>query len=203
MELDRFNSITNRRVNYARAQIINKIYEDLNNNHKHKAILDKSSFKKKYLKKLLLCKLEELDEEVEEVKQVKELTCNDKWPMCLFDHTRKYSQPTFFIFKVSNPFEVKDNYFTKGDKAPIKDQKHETDNDIYESLLIERSPHYCTNKEFAERINYMLKQDKDVDNVLGKAYENVIVAEEKDYIDFMDEYVKTILACNLNNASKT
>lgn len=207
MELERFHAITNRRVERARMHIIAKVYEELNSNHKHKLLIDKSSFKMKYLKKLQLYDLEDLDED-EEVKQVKELACDAKWPVCMFDHTRKFCQPTFFVFKTKHSFEMQDNYFTKGNKALTANKKEEekTDNNklesVYDSLLVERSSHYCTNKEFADRINYVLKQDKDVEDIIQNACDNVMISDEKEYIGFMDKYVKETVSCNMQGAEK-
>eukprot|EP00826_Nyctotherus_ovalis_P038375 TRINITY_DN3592_c0_g1_i18.p1 TRINITY_DN3592_c0_g1~~TRINITY_DN3592_c0_g1_i18.p1 ORF type:complete len:105 (+),score=12.73 TRINITY_DN3592_c0_g1_i18:71-385(+) len=96
----------------------------------------------------------------------------------------------------------------RGNKALVTDKREEEKGDnnslesIYDSLLVERSSHYCTNKEFTDRINYVLKQDKDVGNIIENACDNVMISDEKEYIGFMDKYVKETVSCNIQRAEK-
>ena len=40
------------------------------------------------------------------------LTCDKKWPVCLFDFTYKNKVPEFFAFRVTpNSYSVRDDYF--------------------------------------------------------------------------------------------
>ena len=46
------------------------------------------------------------------------------------------------------------------------------------------------NKEFIEKMDYELKKDKDVLGKITKAIKDLVVSEERDYIGFMENYIK-------------
>lgn len=40
------------------------------------------------------------------------LTCDKKWPVCLFDFTYKNKVPDYFVFRVDkSTYELRENYF--------------------------------------------------------------------------------------------
>lgn len=123
MALKKFKKITNRYIEHQRNKLVYKILEELSKSNERKKILNKSSLKLQYLGKLSLYDLSQIDNTYSTMK-LKNLTCNEKWPVCMFDHTRKFRCPTYFSFCVSKEsYEIIDDYFTAKTNRKISTSK--------------------------------------------------------------------------------
>ena len=87
--------------------------------------------------------------------KMKLFSCNEKWPVCLFDFTIKSRCPNYFIFRVQEPLTsfIREDY-VKTAKTGIYVPK-EAD---HRSLLIERTSHVCSIEHFEQnfRIKFQL-----------------------------------------------
>ena len=116
----------------------------------------------------------------------REDSCNIKMPICIYDASLKYQYNDTVIYRQLDECNIIDDYF-KDDKKQIKKyfnlQKELNNNNLeYDSILIERKPHYCHdyNKDISDNID---NESKDSSKI-SDDYENDI----DDYIEKKKAY---------------
>ncbi len=152
------------------------------------------------------------------------LKCNIDWPLCLYDHTYKNRCISYFQYRVkATKDEFVDDYFEEmkigepgsepekpmagaGLVEETKEVKTVTGastsgpaNKIYNSLLIERNKHYCTNEEFVAKINKLLEQQGSLDEAFPSTLVELATADEVSLMFVMENYINHIMTFDLDN----
>ena len=88
--------------------------------------------------------------------------CNENWPICIYDANLKYEYNDSVTYRQLNDCNIIEDYFT--DDKYLNDKKYfNYNNDLnnnnlnYESILIDRKPHYC--KEYNKNIIFDVENE--------------------------------------------
>lgn len=208
MQLEKFKFVNNKYIEQQRS-----IYKKgMHNKLKKKNAIYKSTFenKSKYLHKLILYNSKSTNDVQNSKKNLDLLVCNPDWPVCLYDHCYKNRCISYFAFRCGSDIKIIDDYFEPDSfmftekrpraKSSIIDIKsfdsssprEEIKGKKYNSLLIERNPHYCKNKEFVKKIKKLLEDDKS-----EWAFEDSCILseinDEMSLINSMENYMNFIM----------
>ena len=171
MQLEKFKWINNKFINKQRSKHRDRIYFKVRGTDYKFKTPNKSENKNKYLGKLFLYK-EILNLGVKNA--IPE--CNINWPICIYDHNHQSRYISYLAFRCANEPKIIDDYFDitsfSFDKfhKDNKDLSSDLNNEFlipetlkqkaYNSLVIERNCHYCTNKDFVNKIKKLLEHDR-------------------------------------------
>ena len=119
--------------------------------------------------------------------------CNINWPICIYDANLKYQYNNTVIYRQLNNCDIIDDYFN--DEQNLKHKKYfnykeelnNNNNLNYESVLIERKPHYCNeyNKDTIFDI-----EDESKDNSSKVSSEDEFKNDNEDYLEKKRAYKK-------------
>jgi len=159
MQLTKFKFINNKYIKKERKTHRKWIYKHLN---QERISFEPSKNKLRYLNKLFLYKNESRSEKLE---------CNVLWPVCMYDHSYKSRCVSYFAFRCGSEPKILEDYFEVSNftadkyKSKSKEANEVPSSEVisqrnYNALLIERNPHYCTNKHFVLKIKKLLEEEK-------------------------------------------
>jgi hypothetical protein len=88
--------------------------------------------------------------------------CNENWPICIYDANLKYEYNDSVTYRQLNDCNIIEDYFS--DDKYLNDKKYfnynnnlNNSNLNYESILIDRKPHYC--KEYNKNIIFDIENE--------------------------------------------
>ena len=197
MSLKKFKFLTNSYVTKMRREKRREVRAQLSSEGKSESGPQKICPKYRYIGRLTLkpqamesSELLIMNEGVIGVDSV-QIKCNDKWPVCGFDHTFKNRCTGYFQYRLrSNEDEWIDDYF--GDRGP-KLAAEENSKSIDDTLLLERNMHYCLNKSFANKLNTVLGSRRQLDDAFPSDLIEVPSNESFSYNLLMWKYVEHVL----------
>eukprot|EP00826_Nyctotherus_ovalis_P060844 TRINITY_DN858_c0_g2_i2.p1 TRINITY_DN858_c0_g2~~TRINITY_DN858_c0_g2_i2.p1 ORF type:complete len:269 (-),score=66.13 TRINITY_DN858_c0_g2_i2:77-883(-) len=177
MQLEKFAFIDSKYIRWQRAKCRRWVYKKLKGQSNHFKIKAYPDNKWKYIQKLFLFNArlnnrEEMvfDKRTNTMSNTNLFKCNIKWPICLYDHSFKSRCASYFAFRCAEPIPIIPSYFGSTSVAQPADEflflnppsSSEIDLKMqkYDSLLIERNIHYCTNKDFVTKIRKLLEQER-------------------------------------------
>jgi len=218
MSLDKFKFLTNDFINDKRLKKRMETLKGLQEAElKKKNISRKSQAKYKYISRLMLynsmldnASVMTYKKEDEFLKGADLLKCDENWPLCLYDHTYKNRCISYFAFRARNE-EIIEDYFeemkfgsksVKVDIEKLKESGVKTQEQIYDSLMIERTKHYCTNKEFVEKMNKILELHGTIDSAFPSNLIEVPASDESCMLQVMENYVKHVLNLDFEEDEK-
>jgi len=220
MHLEKFSFVTKGFIRNRRKIHRKHVYEKLKNATRSTSKKEnKSKYVRKLL--LLNHKLHnheniKYDKKSESLENASLLQCDPRWPVCLYDHTFKNRCVSYFSFRIGSEYKIIDDYFaTQSFATNTPKTKARTDSALYyetmleqplneeskvekefsekqyNSLIVERNPHYCTNKEFVQKITKLLEDQKN-QWIFDDACITSDVNGEKSLLNAMENYMDYI-----------
>lgn len=215
MNLKKYKFCKNTWIKKCRVKKRQSIFDSLRNKDKKKASSHKRlASKYQYISRLMLYNSQlknastvSYDKCNNALQNAEMLSCNDKWPLCLYDHTYKNRCISYFSFRSLSPINVIENFFDNhNEKLLVSHEENKEkninqkgfDENIYNSLLAERNTHYCTNKEFVDKLNTLLEEGKNCEKAFPSFLVNPATSEEGDLMEVMENYVNHVMEMEVN-----
>ncbi len=214
MGLEKFKFLNNRYLHDRRLKERVDTLNRLQNTETRKKQVCKLQSKYKYVSRLLLYNSQlknaskiSYDKCDNVLSGAELLTCNPDWPLCLYDHTYKCRCISYFSFKSNGPCEFLDDYFDSekgrsGEKPKAGAESlpltavnlKKKDLKTYNSLVVERNRHYCTNAEFVTKVNKMLEEHGSTEAAFPTKLVEPSTADELSLFNVMENYVNHIMS---------
>ena len=218
MSLEKFKFLTNSYICDRRKKKHAQTLATLQKSSDRKKLSSrKMQAKGKYISRLMLYNSQlrhastiSYDKPNDTLKGAELLSCNESWPLCLYDHTYKNRCISYFAYREKSESNVfVDDYFeeikvtsrvsAKKDSSPSKEQlKIGWALKTYNSLLIERDRHYCTNKEFVAKINILLEQEGSIEGAFPSSFVELATPDEVSLVSVMENYINHVMNFNVD-----
>ena len=155
--------------------------EFLNLNRRNFMEIKKKMWEKDNIKKIENIKEKLLD---------REDLCNVNWPICIYDPSLKYQYNDSLIYRQLNDNNnIIEDYFKNDNNLgvkkyfSIKDNMNNNSNIYYETVLIERKPHFC--KNYNKNISNDLENESNSSKISS---EDEFKNEVEDYLEKKKKY---------------
>ena len=195
MNSKKFDLLTNSYIKSIRNKCHSKLLKSFENKNDNRKFNPKR-FKIKYIEQLILYNIKYKDysktiykREIDSLIGTEHLRCQEDWPLCLYDHTFKNRCIPYFVFKTKGEDEFIDDYLIKETNKIEEEYKEESP---YNKLLIERNKHYCTDKEFVNKILKLLRKKGGPPSAFPKTLTQLPFVYEKNLINTMENYIDHI-----------
>lgn len=201
MHLKKFKVVNNKFIEKKRTAYRKVIYKKMKT--PKVAFKSQTENREKYLQRLVLYNNNHCPDHKTLKENLDLLVCNTDWPVCVYDHCYKNQCRSYFAFRCGYDLRIIEDYFDIDSLSFNKVRPHskssfdstmpyeDTKSHLYNSLLIERNPHYCQNKKFVMKIKELLRQDE-----CEWAFEDLCILskvnDEVSLLNSMDNYVEFI-----------